>query len=92
MTYMLTRQRRGYLDGIKILLQQWPHEELLGLVEKCVSASQIYGLPAEAIIIDVAKYIEIFYNRQRLQTALGYLAPAAFVRRCLLDATLPNAA
>ena len=32
-------------------------------------------------IRDITKYIEIFYNRQRRQAALGYLSPAAFARK-----------
>ena len=31
--------------------------------------------------LDITEYIEIFYNRQRRQAALGYLAPAVFVKR-----------
>ena len=30
---------------------------------------------------EIAEYIEIFYNRQRKQARLGYLSPAAFMRR-----------
>jgi putative transposase len=29
----------------------------------------------------ITEYIEIFYNRQRLQSKLGFLSPAAFVQR-----------
>lgn len=28
---------------------------------------------------EITEYIEIFYNRQRRQSKLGYLSPAAFV-------------
>jgi transposase InsO family protein len=30
---------------------------------------------------DITEYIEIFYNRQRLQAGLGYLSPAAYARK-----------
>ncbi len=30
---------------------------------------------------EIAEYIEIFYNRERKQARLGYLSPAAFMRR-----------
>jgi putative transposase len=30
----------------------------------------------------ITEYIEIFYNRQRLQAKLGFLSPAAFAQRC----------
>jgi len=32
-------------------------------------------------ILDIAEYIELFYNRQLRQEQLGYLSPAAFERR-----------
>jgi transposase InsO family protein len=32
-------------------------------------------------IREITEYIEVFYNRQRLQKKLGYLSPAAFERR-----------
>ena len=32
-------------------------------------------------IREITEYIEVFYNRQRLQKQLGYLSPAAYERR-----------
>ncbi len=32
-------------------------------------------------IAQITDYIELFYNRQRLQARLGYLSPAAFEQR-----------
>jgi len=32
-------------------------------------------------IREITEYIEIFYNRQRRQQRLGYLSPAAFIRK-----------
>jgi putative transposase len=32
-------------------------------------------------IEDIAEYIKIFYNRQRLQAKLGYLSPAAYAQK-----------
>jgi len=32
-------------------------------------------------IREITEYIEVFYNRQRLQKQLNYLSPAAFERR-----------
>lgn len=40
---------------------------------------------------DITEYIELFYNRQRIQAAPGYLSPAAFNRKLLAD-QLPVAA
>ena len=38
-----------------------------------------YATRQEAIL-DITEYIEIFYNRQRMQARLGFLSPAAFER------------
>jgi hypothetical protein len=38
---------------------------------------------------DISEYIEVFYNRQRRQAALGYLSPAVFVKKELLEKRLP---
>ena len=32
-------------------------------------------------IEDITEYIEIFYNRQRLQAGLGYLSPVAYAQK-----------
>jgi len=32
-------------------------------------------------IREIAEYIDVFYNRQRIQKQLDYLSPAAFERR-----------
>jgi transposase InsO family protein len=32
----------------------------------------------EQAIREITEYIEIFYNRQRIQARLGYLSPAAY--------------
>jgi putative transposase len=34
---------------------------------------------------EVFEYIEVWYNRQRRHSALGYLSPAEFERQALLD-------
>ena len=34
---------------------------------------------------DITEYIELFYNRQRIQKALGYLSPAAFNQKSQAD-------
>jgi len=35
----------------------------------------------EQAIRDITEYVEIFYNRQRIQKRLGYLSPAAYEKK-----------
>jgi Transposase and inactivated derivatives len=51
-----------------------------GLLKTELIHRRRYASHAEAIR-DITEYIEIFYNRQRRQAALGYLAPTAFARK-----------
>ena len=39
----------------------------------------------EDAVREITEYIEIFYNRQRRQQRLGYLSPAAFIRRFYME-------
>jgi len=59
-----------------------PKECFLGVKprQKANAYRRRYGSHAKAIC-DITEYIEMFYNRQRRQTALGYLSPAAFARK-----------
>jgi putative transposase len=57
-----------------------PMESFWGLLKNELIHHRGYGSQAEAIM-DISEYIEVFYNRQRIQAALGYLSPAAFVRK-----------
>ena len=57
-----------------------PMESFWGLLKTELVHHRRYGSHAEAIR-DITEYIEIFYNRQRRQAALGYLSPAAFARK-----------
>lgn len=52
---------------------------------------KIYGSQVE-VITDILEYIEVFYNRQRRQAALGYLSSAAVVRSGMMGPKLPIAA
>ena len=36
------------------------------------------------------EYIEVFYNRTRLLSTLGYLSPTAYLHRCLQQQNLPQ--
>ena len=68
-----------------------PMESFWGLLKNELVHHRNYESHAEAIG-DVTEYIEVFYNRQRRQAALGYLSPAAFVRSKLSKPGLPIAA
>ena len=57
-----------------------PMESFWGLLKIERIHRMQYATYAEAIT-DITEYIEIFYNRQRRQAALGYLSPAAFARK-----------
>ena len=57
-----------------------PMESFWGLLKTELVHRRRYGSHAEGIY-DITEYIEMFYNRQRRQAALGYLSPAAFARK-----------
>lgn len=68
-----------------------PMESFWGLLKNELVHHKNYGSQTE-VITDVTEYIEIFYNRQRRQAALGYLSPAAFVKNELAQQKLRHAA
>ena len=68
-----------------------PMESFWGLLKNELVHHRNYESPAEAIG-DITEYIEIFYNRQRRQAALGYLSPAAFSKSKLSKPGRPIAA
>ena len=43
--------------------------------------------PREQARREVFEYLEVFYNRQRLHSSLGYLSPAAFEAHTAAQAT-----
>jgi transposase InsO family protein len=55
-----------------------PMESFWGTLKQELIHHRRYGSRREAMQ-DITEYIEIFYNRQRLQARLGFLSPAAFV-------------
>ena len=57
-----------------------PMESFWGIITQELIHHRHYRNRAEAIK-DITEYIEIFYNRQRIQAGLGYLSPAAFARK-----------
>jgi len=57
-----------------------PMESFWGTLKQELVHHRRYRTRQEAIR-DITEYIEIFYNRQRLQPGLGFLSPAAFEQR-----------
>ena len=57
-----------------------PMESFWGTLKQELVHHRRYRTRQEAIL-DITEYIEIFYNRQRLQPALGFLPPAVFEQR-----------
>jgi putative transposase len=57
-----------------------PMESFWGILKQELVYQRHYGSRREAIE-DITEYIEIFYNRQRLQAGLGYMAPAMFEQK-----------
>jgi len=54
-----------------------PMESFWGILKQELIHHRHYRSRREAME-DITEYIEIFYNRQRLQAGLGYLSPAAY--------------
>ncbi len=57
-----------------------PMESFWGTLKQELIHHRHYRSRQEAIQ-DITEYIEIFYNRQRLQAKLGYLSPAAYAQK-----------
>ena len=57
-----------------------PMESFWGILKQELIHHRHYSSRREAIE-DITEYIEVFYNRQRLQARLGYLSPAAYVQK-----------
>jgi len=57
-----------------------PMESFWGTLKQELVHHRHYGSRQEAMR-DITEYIEIFYNRQRRQARLGYLAPAVYVQK-----------
>jgi putative transposase len=56
-----------------------PMESFWGILKNELVHHARYATRAEAVS-DINDYIEVFYNRQRLQKGLDYLSPAEFMR------------
>jgi transposase InsO family protein len=57
-----------------------PMESFWGILKQELIHHRHYRSRQEAVD-DITEYIEIFYNRQRLQAGLGYLSPVAYTQK-----------
>jgi len=58
-----------------------PMESFWGTLKNELTHHRRYETRAQAMC-EITEYIEIFYNRQRRHSKLGYLAPAVFAQKC----------
>jgi len=84
-----SREYRDILDRLGLLVSMSrkgncfdnaPMESFWGTLKQELVHHHRYRTRQEAIR-DITEYIEIFYNRERLQPRLGFLSPAAYERR-----------
>ena len=57
-----------------------PMESFWGIMKQELINHHHYRSRREAME-DITEYIEIFYNRQRLQAKLGFLSPASYAQK-----------
>jgi putative transposase len=57
-----------------------PMESFWGILKQELIHHRRYHTRREAIA-EIREYIEVFYNRERLQAGLGYLSPAAYIQK-----------
>ena len=57
-----------------------PMESFWGILKQELVYHSHYRTRQEAMA-EIREYIEIFYNRERLQVGLGYLSPAAYIQK-----------
>ena len=58
-----------------------PMESFWGILKQELVHHRHYATRREAMS-EIREYIEIFYNRQRIQAKLGFLSPAAYATQC----------
>lgn len=68
------------MSGIGNCFDNAPMESFWGTLKQELVHHRHYGSRQEAMR-DITEYIEIFYNRQRRQAKLGYLAPAVYAQK-----------
>ena len=86
--YQKALQQRGMLPSMSRKGDCWdnaPGESLFGTL-KCELVHHWGQPPRERARREVFDFIEVFYNRQRLHSSLGYLSPADFERQSVAEA------
>ena len=68
------------MSGIGNCFDNAPMESFWGTLKQELVHHRYYSSRQEAMR-DIKEYIEIFYNRQRRQAKLGYLAPAVYAQK-----------
>ena len=71
---------RASMSGAGNCFDNAPMESFWGILKQELVNHRHYGSREEARR-DITEYIEIFYNRQRSQAKLGYLAPAGYLQK-----------
>jgi len=71
---------RASMSGKGNCYDNAPMESFWGVLKSELVHHRRFRTRQEAIR-EITEYIEIFYNRQRRQQRLGYLSPAAFIRK-----------
>ena len=61
-----------------------PIESFWGTIKQELVHHRQYRTRQEAIA-DITEYIEVFYNRQRLQAKLGFLSPVVYAQKYYAD-------
>jgi transposase InsO family protein len=68
------------MNGCGNCFDNAPMESFCRIIKQELINHRHYRTRREAIG-DIIEYIEVFYNRQRLQAKLGYLSPVAYARK-----------
>lgn len=68
------------MSGKRNCYNNAPTESFRGILKSELVHHRRFRTRQEAIR-EITEYIEIFYNRQRRQQRVGYLSPAAFIRK-----------
>jgi putative transposase len=71
---------KASMSGTGNCFDNAPMESFWGIIKQELIHHRHYRSRREAIE-DITEYIEIFYNRQRLQARLGYLSPVAYAQK-----------